>query len=210
MERQTVLSNGTAVLRQLAFVGLTVFMSLGASQATPAAPTKVAPQLRDGSHDFDWEIGTWTTHLRVLLHHSDGSVSWVSYEGTSDVWPIWNCRANMVELKVDGPSGHIEALNLRLYNPKSHQWSLNFASVKDGIISVPTVGEFRNKVGVFYDQESIEGRTVLVRNVWSDITENSGHFEQAISDDGGKTWLANWVADDTRTNGVSQKCQKHG
>jgi hypothetical protein len=42
------------------------------------------------------------------------------------------------------------------------------------------------------------GRTILVRNVWSDITADSGRFEQAFSDDGGKTWEVNWIAVDTR------------
>jgi hypothetical protein len=37
-----------------------------------------------------------------------------------------------------------------------------------------------------------------VRNVWSRITPTSGHFEQAFSADGGKTWEINWIADDTR------------
>ncbi|MBS0273535.1 MAG: hypothetical protein JSR55_03850 [Proteobacteria bacterium] len=27
----------------------------------------------------------------------------------------------------------------------------------------------------------------------------SGHFEQAFSDDGGKSWEVNWIAGDTRT-----------
>jgi hypothetical protein len=30
------------------------------------------------------------------------------------------------------------------------------------------------------------------------MTANSCHFEQAFSEDGGKTWEVNWVADDTR------------
>src|SRR5215472_2974178 len=95
-------------------------------------------------------------------------------------------------------SGYIEALSLRLYNPQSHQWSLNSANVKGGTISVPTVGEFKDGRGEFYDWEEIGGRMVLVRNVWKDISANSCTFEQAFSDDGGKTWEVNWLAVDTR------------
>jgi hypothetical protein len=43
---------------------------------------------------------------------------------------VCNGRSNLAEIKVDGPAGHIEFLSLRLYNPQSHQWSLNFASSK--------------------------------------------------------------------------------
>jgi hypothetical protein len=37
-----------------------------------------------------------------------------------------------------------------------------------------------------------------VRNVWSDISAGSCRFEQAFSEDGGKTWETNWIAVDTR------------
>ncbi len=153
---------------------------------------------RDRQHDFDFEIGTWKTHLRRLLHPLTGSNTWVEYQGTSVVRPIWNGRANLVELEVDGPAGHIQGLSLRLYNPEARQWSLNFAGSKGGTLSVPTVGEFKDGRGEFYDQETWSGRTILVRAVWSDITPTSCRFEQAFSDDGGKTWEVNWIAVDTR------------
>jgi hypothetical protein len=103
-----------------------------------------------------------------------------------------------LEFEVDGPAGHIEALNLRLYNPQSHQWSLNFANSKGGGLGQPTIGEFKNGRGEFLDQETWNGRAILVRFVISDITPGSCHFEQAFSEDGGKTWEVNWIADDTR------------
>jgi hypothetical protein len=153
---------------------------------------------RDGQLDFDFEIGTWKTHLSRLQHPLSGSHNWIEYEGTSVVRKIWDGRANMVELEVDGPTGHVEGLSLRLYNPDSHQWSLNFANVNGGTLGIPTVGEFKNGHGEFYDQEPFNGRIILVRNVWSDMTANSCRFEQAFSDDGGKTWETNWIAVDTR------------
>lgn len=155
---------------------------------------------RDGQHDFDFEIGTWKTHLRRLLHPLTGSTNWVEYEGTTIVRKIWDGRANLVELEVDGPTGHFEGLNLRLYNPEAHQWSLNFASSSGGTLTPPTIGEFKDGRGEFYDQETLNGRAIFVRFVISDITPNSCRFEQAFSDDGGKTWEVNWIATDTRVN----------
>ena len=89
-------------------------------------------------------------------------------------------------------------MTLFLYNPQSHQWSLNFANSKGGTFGQPTVGEFKDGRGEFFDQEIYNGRMILVRNVWSDITADSCRFEQAFSDDGGKTWEVNWIAIDTR------------
>jgi hypothetical protein len=149
-------------------------------------------------HDFDFEFGTWKTQLTRLLHPLSGSHTWVTYEGTSVVRRLWNGRANLVELEADGSAGHFEGLSLRLYNPQSHQWSLNFASSRAGTFSQPTIGEFKNGHGEFFDQETLNGRAILVRFVISDITPNSCRFEQAFSDDGGKTWEVNWVAKDTR------------
>jgi hypothetical protein len=178
-----------------------------ASSFNADSPVQAQVQLRDGSHDFDFEIGTWKTHISRLQHPLTGSTTWVEYDNTSVVRKIWNGRANMVELEVDGPAGHIEGLSLRLYDPESHQWSLNFANSRTGTMSVPTIGEFKNGRGEFYDQEPFNGRTILVRNIWSDITPKSCHFEQSFSDDGGKTWEANWIALDTRAEdniGTSQ------
>jgi len=163
----------------------------GASQQSISAA-------RDGQHDFDFEIGTWKTHLRRLIHPLTGSTIWAEYDGTTVVRKVWNGRANLVELEVGGPAGHIQGLSLRLYNPQSRQWSLNFANSNGGSLSTPTIGEFKNGRGEFYDQETLDGRAIFVRFVISDITKNSCHFEQAFSDNGGKTWEVNWVATDTR------------
>ena len=62
----------------------------------------------------------------------------------------------------------------------------------------PTIGEFKNGRGEFFDQETLNGRVIFVRFVISDITPNSCRFEQSFSDDGGKTWEVNWIAIDTR------------
>jgi hypothetical protein len=152
---------------------------------------------RDGQHDFDFEIGTWRTHLKRLLHPLSGSKTWVEYDGTTTVRKIWDGRANLVELEADGSQGHIEALSLRLYNPVSRQWSLNFANRAGGTLGTPTVGEFKDGRGEFLDQETLGARVILVRFVIAQITPRSCHFEQSFSDDGGKTWELNWVADDS-------------
>ncbi len=163
-----------------------------------ALPVFAQTSQRDGQHDFDFEIGTWKTHLRRLVRPLTGSTTWVEYDGTTVVRKVFDGRANLVELKVNGPAGHFEGLSLRLYNRQSRQWSLNFANINDGTLSTPTIGEFKDGRGEFYDQEAYNGRAVLVRFVITKITDDSYRFEQAFSDDGGKTWEVNWIAVDTR------------
>jgi hypothetical protein len=168
-----------------------------AQQAATVCPTIAAPDA-DGQKDFDWEIGSWTTKLKRLKSPLSGSTTWLDYEGTSDVRPVMDGRANLVELKVAGAAGRIEGAALRLYNPQARQWSLNYVSAGGGVLTPAPVGSFHKGCGEFYGQDSWNGRAILVRFVISDVTPNSARFEQAYSADGGKSWEVNWIAIDTR------------
>ena len=161
-------------------------------------PSSAAPQARSHQNDFDFEIGTWHTHLTRRLHPLTGSSTWVELDGTSIIRKVWNGRANLVELDVSGASGRIEGLSLRLFDPTTQTWSLNYANSADGTLSIPTIGRFANGRGEFYDHEPFAGRTIYVRGVFSEITPTSYRFEQAFSADEGKTWEVNWIAIDTR------------
>ena len=161
------------------------------------ARTQPVPQ-RDGQHDFDFEIGTWSTHVRRLLRPLTGSKSWVEMNGTTVVRKVWNGRSNIVELEADSPTGHFEGLSLRLYNPQTHQWSIHYANSRDGMLDRPTIGQFKDGRGEFFSQETLEGRTIFVRFVIVPSGPDSCQFEQAFSEDGGRTWETNWIATDTR------------
>jgi hypothetical protein len=161
-------------------------------------PVQGLAQEASGAHDFDFEIGTWKTHLSRRLHPLTGSSTWTEMEGTSTVRKVWNGRGNLVELVADGPAGHFEGLSLRLYNPQSRQWSLNFANASGGTLTTPTIGQFKDGRGEFYSQDTLDGRAILVRFIITPLTPDSCRFEQAFSDNGGKTWEVNWIAVDTR------------
>ncbi|HUO13643.1 MAG TPA: hypothetical protein VMX38_01555 [Verrucomicrobiae bacterium] len=168
--------------------------------STNASSQPQSSDAHDGQHDFDFEAGAWKIHLKRLLHPLTGSNTWVEFDGTTVTRKVWDGRAQIEQFETEGSSGHIEGMTLRLYNPQSHQWSLYWANSKDGLLSAPTVGEFKNGRGEFFDQEPQNGRSIFVRYVWSDITPNSAHFEQSFSDDGGKTWEVNWITDQTRVS----------
>jgi|SRR5713226_8429905 len=169
------------------------------SDAARTSPQRT-PTERDGQHDFDFEIGTWKTHLSRLLHPLTGSTTWVEFEGTSDVGKVLDDRANMGEIEVDGPAGHIEVLTMRRYDPQSQQWRLSWVNTDDGTLGQAMIGEFKNGRGEFFGQESLSGHAISVRFVFLDVTPHSFRFEQAFSDDGGKTWEVNWIATFTRVN----------
>jgi hypothetical protein len=186
-----------------AIIALGAFLGFAAlCPAGPAAPTASTPKgvesERDGSHDFDFEIGEWSTHLKRLRHPLSGSSEWVEYQGTSRVTGLLGGRANVVELEVKGEAGAIDGVSLRLYEPDAHQWTLNFANITDGHLTTPMVGEFRDRRGQFYGQDAFKGRAILVRFIAAPVNADTWRFEQAFSDDGGRTWETNWIATDTR------------
>ncbi|MGC2666315.1 MAG: hypothetical protein WA305_19645 [Candidatus Acidiferrales bacterium] len=166
--------------------------------ATGAAGGAQASAPRDGQHDFDFNLGKWHTHIRRLVHPLTGSTNWVEMNGTVVVKKMWDGRAQIEEVEAGGDAGRFEGMTLFLYNPDAHQWGMYFANSSGGTIDTPSIGEFKDGRGEFYDQETYQGRTILVRVVWSDITPDTHRFEQSFSDDGGKTWEPNFVANLTR------------
>jgi len=117
-------------------------LNVGARQS-PDAPQS-STQVRDGQHDFDFELGSWKIHLKRRLNPLTGSDKWVEFDGTSVTRKVWDGRAQIEEFETDGAGGHIEGLTLRLYNPQSHQWSLSWANSKNGVLVPAQIGEFKN------------------------------------------------------------------
>jgi hypothetical protein len=118
-----------------------------AQPASSSTGAQVAASAREGSHDFDFSIGTWKTHVRRLQHPLTGSSTWTETNGTVIVRKVWNGRANLEEIEADGPAGHLEGLTLRLYNPRSRQWNLSWANSNDGTLGQPMFGEFHDGRG---------------------------------------------------------------
>ena len=148
-------------------------------------------------HAFDFHFGTWRTHI---LRRASAQ-KWVKMTGTVIDQPLWGGRANLEKIEASGSGSHFQGLTLFLYDPKSGQWSQQFASSSDGIMDEPLYGRFANGRGVLYGWSG-DGRKLLERDTWSDTTPSSYHFEIASSADGGKTWVKEFIAQLTRLEKV--------
>ena len=106
-----------------------------------------------------------------------------------------------VVVAVGGRAG-VNAVEDRLFDVERRQWSLYWASSRNGLLALPpTVGRFgEDGVGVFTNEEEYEGKQITVRFLWSDITPTSARWEQAFSLDQGATWEPNWIAAFTRAD----------
>ena len=171
-----------------------------AGPSSEAMRCQPGPAASDGQHDFDFEFGRWTAKLSRRIRPLTGSDEWVAYEGTSVVHPLWNGRANVGELDVTGSVGRIEGLTLRLYDPASRRWTIRFANSRDGELTPGLVGGFSDGRGEFLDQETLDGRPICVRFIFSELTARTFRFEQAFSPDEGRTWEVNWVSTFSRVD----------
>ena len=157
-----------------------------------------ADATRNNEHAFDFEFGTWKTHVSMLKQPLAGSKTWAEYDGITVVHKVWNGEANVLELDMQNTSSHLKLASFRLYNPVTRQWGLYVANSRSGTLGVPCVGRFADGRGVFYDKETFDGKSITVRFVITPRSVDAIHFEQAFSADDGKTWETNWIADDTR------------
>jgi hypothetical protein len=164
---------------------------------------KAEAKPHDPQTDFDFIIGNWKVRNRKLKERLKGSDSWEEFEGRVAARKVWGGAANIDEYDAESPSGRIQGMTLRLYNPKSQQWSLYWANRANGVLDTPMIGGFKDGRGEFYDQELFEGRSIYVRYIWSNITADSARWEQAFSPDGGKTWETNWIMEFTRASEIS-------
>lgn len=165
-----------------------------------AAVPSAFPQ-RDGSHDFDFLIGNWKAHVRVLPDRLNGSNTWVEYDGISNHKKLLDSNANFEEF--DAYSAQLHKRNkgqtLRLYNPDTREWSIYLLDLDKGTLSLPPViGHFTGNRGEFFDQETYKGRAIFVRYVWLNISPKSARMEQSFSADGGNTWEVNWICELSR------------
>jgi hypothetical protein len=165
--------------------------------AVPVAAQVPAPG-RDGAHDFDFNIGVWRSQIKRVINPLSGGDKIVELHGTVSVRKVWDGRAELEEIEADGPSGHWEGLTVFLYNPQARQWSQSFANSTGGRFNAPLIGSFKDGRGELYASDTFDGRSILVRGSWSDISTDAHRYEEAYSDDGGRSWHPAFMSQLTR------------
>jgi len=150
-------------------------------------------------HDFDFYMGRWLVHHRRLKERLVGSDEWETFEGTSTAWPLLNGAGNVDDNVLELPAGTYRAISLRSFDPWSETWSIWWLDARNpGQLDPPVVGRFKDGVGTFIGDDTFDGQPILVRFLWTDITDATCRWEQAFSVDGGATWEVNWVMESER------------
>ena len=100
---------------------------------------------------------------------------------------------NEDEFRTDHDGGMI-GMSFRFFDPKTRLWSIYWAdSRRCGRLDPPVVGSFADGIGMFEGIDTLDGKPIRVRFVWSQIETAEPRWEQAFSADGGQTWETNWI-----------------
>jgi hypothetical protein len=150
------------------------------------------------ARDFDFWMGRWSCHNRVLRARLARSDEWVEFASTVVARPILDGLGNEDEFRSDYGEGFV-GMSFRFFDPERKRWSIYWADTRrPGELEPPVFGGFSGDTGVFEGDDTFDGRPIRVRFIWSGVTTPTPRWEQAFSEDGGATWETNWIMDFTR------------
>ena len=162
---------------------------------TAAEPTAL-PKLAGAPKDFDFLVGRWKVAHRRLRRRLAGSDDWDEFGGRFENQPVLGGYGNIGDNLMEFPTGTVRGIGLRAYDAPRRRWSSWWLDGREPTtIQPPVLGGFNDGVGTFIGDDSLDGRPIRTRVIWSRITARSARWEQACSDDGGRSWETNWISD---------------
>ncbi len=172
-----------------AMAGLAAFSQLGVLTATAAA---IPPAATGKPGDFDFLSGNWKIKNRRLK-----GTEWDEFDSEATVHGILAGVASVEELRI--PARNFSGMGLRLLDVERRLWADFWVNAKSGVLSPPPAwGSFINGVGTWDSDDVEDGKPVIYRGQWDQITPASCRWFQAASHDDGKTWKESWVMHWTR------------
>lgn len=173
------------------FLWIPIFAAMIVAQPSPAQTTGI---VRDGSHDFDFALGNWTTEVTIIKDPFNKPDEQIRMHGTKVARPIWNGKGWIEEIRADGPNSHWQGATIFLYDPTAHQWSQNYVNSSEGRMEPPSIGEYRDGKLEFYSQEFVDDRAMLLRGTWTILSKDLHTYVIDRSIDGGRSWHTSFIA----------------
>ncbi|MDE2450291.1 MAG: hypothetical protein KGO22_15055 [Gammaproteobacteria bacterium] len=183
---------------RLAFAGALCGVLLAGSCSIPlsaqASPAQAAvPQVRDGSHDFDFLYGSWLMHNRRLAAPVLTSHDWGQFDSTDEARPLPGGLGNEDTYRASWPRKGFVGQTIRLYDRDSGLWRIYWIDnlKSHGDPGAPNVGRWQGNVGIFDESLTVQGKPAIDRYTWTRFGDHSriaAHFEESLSVDGGRTW----------------------
>ena len=155
---------------------------------------QVAASRNSSQTDFDFNVGKWTIHNQALKTRLKNSEEWFEFESTCETHKILNGFGNVNQYRFEKNAMPFdEGLVLRLFNPRTRLWTINWADSKTVALDIPVVGSFEGKVGMFFSNDTFEDAPIIVRAVYDATEPDIVIWKQAFSPDKGGTFETNWI-----------------
>lgn len=156
--------------------------------AEPSAPT-----------DFDFMIGQWRVRHRRLNARLAGCTDWTEFDGLSTTTKVLGGFGNIEDNILRFPSGDVRAIAMRSFDPETRTWSIWWLDGRSPHrLDPPVVGGFTGTTGVFLTDDTLDGKPIKVRFLWTVEPGHNPRWEQAFSPDSGATWETNWTMEFVR------------
>ncbi|HXO19752.1 MAG TPA: DUF1579 family protein [Thermoanaerobaculia bacterium] len=145
----------------------------------------------DEGREFDFLEGQWDAVCRVPSEEG-----WVAAPGTLTASRTLGGLVFLELFEGIYHGGPLKGLGLRAFNREAHEWEHTWTDNLDPGHFHVWKGVFRDgKIDLFGEWIDGDGKPVRSRLTWSDITQDSAHWESARSADDGETWQLHWVID---------------
>ncbi len=185
-------------MSKLHMMVLAVALAIGAAvpkETSLAEYSKIAdggPGDLSGVHDFDFLFGAWRVHHRI--QRPAGTGQWVEFDGTCTEAPLMGGAGNVEEHTFERPTGVTYGVAVRAYDPQTAEWAIWWIDSRapHNPMDPPMKGRFKNGVGTFFSESTLDGKPIQVRFIWKNTGSSTARWEQAYSSDGGQTWQTNW------------------
>ncbi len=188
------------VVRGLGPALVTLSMLAGAASpgdgtAAAAVSGTIAPA--DPAHAFDFWIGDWRIHQKIL--QADGS--WLELPARTSVRPAVEGRAliehweGQVRFFWEGMADTetVEGLSVRAYDPEVGEWKIHWMDSRHPAFGDPFHGTFEGRVGTFFRRRVTERGIADTRVTFRPAGPDSVRWDLAVSSDGGDSWRTLWV-----------------
>jgi hypothetical protein len=151
---------------------------------------------RKVTSDFDFLNGSFDVVHRTLTKPLTGSDDWQEFAGTCTARTHFDGAISVDEMQFPTKSSY--GMSVRLFDPVEKDWTIYWIGSTTMEIYPPVRGKWSDGSCWLTGEDELDGQPILVSYAWSNITDETAHWEQSFSDDGGKTWEVNWTMDFTR------------
>jgi hypothetical protein len=186
------------MLKRCLLIGFVLLALTSAAHAQEDSMSNELPPPAEEMQQLSWFIGKWDVTSRFL---NEGE--WIEEHLTTDHTLILG--GHVIFEHFGGPvfQAPFEAWSLRKYNVNTGMWDQRWVDVSPGGFAdwsgswdeeTQTYTGYANR----YLNEDRSVQQTAIREVFSDITEDSFAWRYETTEDGGETWTVTWTLDYVR------------